>query len=143
MEIIIKIKVDGTDVSVSTEKSDDRNEQYFVSEYARFFDEGCMCWRNDPEYVRHYLRCVQDHFNEKLKRDGVVLLNEVYDALSIPRSKAGTCVGWVYDESSPIRDNYIDFGLYNTELREVNADFINGYTAKVLLDFNVDGCVFD
>lgn len=143
MEIIIKIKVDGNDVSVSTEKSDDREEQYSISEYARYFDEGCIPWRNDTDYIRWFLRSLQDQFNEKLKSNGCVLLNEVYDALGIPRTKAGACVGWVYDESNPIRDNYIDFGLYKPGLREVNKDFINGYTAKVLLDFNVDGCVFD
>lgn len=54
--------------------------------------------------------------------------------LGFSRTKAGTMVGWVYDEKNPIGDNFVDFGLMDDR----NSDFINGYEKTVLLDFNVD-----
>ena len=80
--------------------------------------------------------------NEKLLAQGHVYLNEVYDALGIPRSKAGQIVGWVYNPDNPVGDNYIDFGIYQTN-RAVARDFVNGYEKVILLDFNVDGNILD
>ena len=59
--------------------------------------------------------------------------------LGIPRTKAGQVVGWIFDKDNPIGDNYVDFGLLNTQ----NEDFVNGYKRSVLLDFNVDGMILD
>jgi len=36
-------------------------------------------------------------------------------------------------------DEFVDFGIY--EVR--NADFVNGYERSILLDFNVDGLIYD
>lgn len=46
-----------------------------------------------------FLRRQQDYANEMLKARGHLFLNEVYDLLDIPRSKAGQVVGWVYDKT--------------------------------------------
>lgn len=66
-------------------------------------------------------------------------MNEIYDLLGIPRTKAGAVVGWVYDKDHPGDNNYVDFGLYS----ERNQDFINGFSRTVLLDFNVNGNILD
>ena len=119
------------------------------SPYARFFDELSRDYRKDAEYNLMFLRRQQDYMNEKLKarviydkktgkvkKPGYVFLNEVYDELDIPRSKAGQIVGWVYNpDNNPIGDNYIDFGIYNSK----NHRFVNGVEKGILLDFNVDG----
>ena len=89
-----------------------------------------------------YLRRQQDYANELLKAKGHLYLNEVYDILGLPRSKAGQIVGWVYDEKNPIGDNYVDFGIYEQN-RAKNRDFVNGYEKTILLDFNVDGNILD
>lgn len=115
-------------------------DQY--SDYARFFDESCAGWTKDPEMNLCFLRRQQDYVNEVLKNKGYMFLNDVYEALGIPRTKAGQVVGWIYDEKHPIGDNLIDFGIYDTN-KERNRDFVNGYERTILLDFNVDGNILD
>lgn len=112
------------------------------SEYARFYDDGCKGWEKDPEYNLMFLRHVQDYLNDLLRSRGHVFLNEAYDQLGIPRTKAGAIVGWVYNEKNPVGDNYIDFGIYDPK-DEKARDFVNGYERVILLDFNVDGPILD
>ena len=112
------------------------------SPYARFFDEGSACWKKDPEYNLMYLRAQQQYANDLLISRGHLFLNEVYDMLDIPRTKAGQVVGWFYDEENPVGDNYVDFGIYDIN-RETARDFVNGYERSILLDFNVDGNIWD
>ena len=113
-----------------------------ISEYAKFYDDGCTGWSKNPEFNLKFLRDQQKYANMLLKDKGHVFLNEVYDMLGIPRTAAGQLVGWIYDEKHPNGDNYIDFGiydLYNTKKR----DFVNGYEKTILLDFNVDGVIYN
>lgn len=112
------------------------------SVYARFFDELCPDYQKDAEWNLMFLRKQQEWANEKLKARGYLFLNEVYDMLGIPRSKAGQIVGWVYDEKHPVGDNYVDFGIYNIK-KASNREFVNGYERAILLDFNVDGNILD
>ena len=113
-----------------------------ISEYARFFDASCEDFAKDPEYNMMFLRRQQDYANEMLKARGHLFLNEVYDLLDIPRSKAGQVVGWVYDKNGNTKgDNYVDFGLYKNEAG--TRRFVNGLEYNILLDFNVDGVIYD
>ena len=112
------------------------------SEYARFFDDGCSNWQKDAEHNLWFLRQQQNYANDLLRSHGYVFLNDVYDMLGIPRTKAGQIVGWYLDEKDPNRDNYIDFGIYDIN-KEKNRDFVNGYERTILLDFNVDGPIYD
>lgn len=112
------------------------------SDYAKFFDESCFGWAKDPEQNMFFLKRQQDFANETLKAKGHLFLNEVYDMIGIPRTKAGQCVGWIYDEKNPVGDNYVDFGMYDTYKEGCRA-FVNGYERSILLDFNVDGNILD
>ena len=112
------------------------------SDYARFFDDGCKGWEKDSEYNLMFLRAQQQYANDLLRSRGHLFLNEVYDMLGIPRTKAGQVVGWVYNKDNPVGDNYVDFGLYDIN-REVVRNFVNGYERTILLDFNVDGNIWD
>lgn len=112
------------------------------SDYARFFDDGCTGWTKDPEYNLMFLKDQQRYANDRLQSKGSLFLNEVYDMLGIPRTKAGACVGWVYDEKNPVGDNFVDFGIYDM-YNERKRDFVNGYERTILLDFNVDGNILD
>lgn len=114
------------------------------SAYAKIFDETCDSWQKDPEHNLWYLRQQQNYANEKLKANGYLFLNEVYDMLGIPRTKAGQMVGWVYNDKDPnhMGDNHVDFGIYNINIAN-NRDFINGYERSIILDFNVDGPILD
>lgn len=112
------------------------------SDYARFFDDGCTGWEKDSEYNLMFLRAQQQFANDKLRANGHLFLNEVYDMLGIPRTKAGQVVGWVYNTENPVGDNYVDFGMYDVH-REKVRDFVNGYEKTIILDFNVDGNIWD
>ena len=114
-----------------------------ISEYAKFFDSfNTDEHQKDPEYNLMFLRRQQDWANEVLKSRGHLFLNEVYDMLGIPRTKAGQVVGWVYDEKNPNGDNYVDFGIYDMDNERKRA-FVNGLEPNILLDFNVDGVIYD
>lgn len=112
------------------------------SDYARFFDEANPNWQNDPEYNLMFLKSQQQYANDLLKSRGRLFLNEVYDMLGIDRSKAGQVVGWTYNPKNPTGDNFVDFGIYDMSKERVRA-FVNGYETSILLDFNVDGNVWD
>lgn len=117
-------------------------EQDIPSDYAKFFDCGNRGWSDDPEFSLFFLKRQQDYANEKLRARGHLFLNEVYDMLGIPRTKAGNCVGWVLREDNEDSDHYVDFGIYDGN-REKTRDFVNGLEKVILLDFNVDGPILD
>ncbi len=106
------------------------------SVYARYFDENCKEFTNRSDYNLMRIKAQEDYFNNMLKIRGHVFLNEVYDSLGIERTKAGQIVGWVFGANG---DNMIDFGIYS----DSNKDFVNMKTPNCLLDFNVDGVVYD
>ena len=131
---------DGTETT-ATKTVDVANPTKY-SDYARFFDEACSGWTKDPELNLMFLKRQQSYANDLLQRRGYLFLNEVYDMIGIPRTKAGQVVGWVYDENCPVGDNYVDFGIYDIH-REKCRDFVNGYERSILLDFNPDGNILD
>lgn len=109
------------------------------SQYARFFDEHSPRWSKDPDYNFALLRAQQNWANDRLQSRGHLFLNEVYDDLGIPRSKAGSVVGWILSKDG---DNFVDFGIFNGDSEKVR-EFVNGQERSILLDFNVDGVIFD
>ena len=137
----VAVNEDGTETVVKNVVSvaDNPNE---YSDYARVFDDGCIGWDKDAEYNLTFLKQTQKYANDLLKSKGHLFLNEVYDMLGIPRTKAGQVVGWIYDEKNPIGDNFVDFGIYDIH-REKVRDFINGYERVIILDFNVDGNIWE
>lgn len=106
------------------------------SMYARFFDEYSLNWQKDPEINRIFVQCQQNYANHLLRARGHVFLNEVYDMLGIDRSSAGQVVGWVINGEG---DNYVSFGMFDA----YNSAFLSGAERSILLDFNVDGVVYD
>jgi hypothetical protein len=112
-----------------------------VSEYAKFFDCGNTGWTKDPEANLMFLRHQEQYANDILKTRGHLFLNEVYDMLGIPRTSAGQIVGWIYDEKNPVGDNFVDFGIYRGS--ESTRRFVNGEERTILLDFNVDGPIYN
>lgn len=134
------VNEDGTETTVTkTVQVADPNVTYSI--YAKCFDETCAGWERNSEYNMLFLRSVQQQMNDLLQSRGHVFLNEVHDALGMPRTQAGQHVGWVYDPSNPDIDNYIDFGIYDI-YKEANRNFVNGYEKSIWLDFNVDGDIY-
>lgn len=108
---------------------------YQFSDYARLYDDGCKCWKKDPEHNLFFLQCQQNYANDRLVANGHLFLNEVYDMLGIPRSKEGQLVGWRYKDGI---DKFVDFGLTNAYNQEKA-----GIERSLILDFNVDGVILD
>jgi hypothetical protein len=107
--------------------------------YARFFDPLSTKWSKEPEYNLLLLKCQQNYANDLLRARGHVFLNEVYDMIGVPRSKAGSVVGWILIGN--VKENWIDFGIWDDD--DNVRDFVNGREASILLDFNVDGVIYD
>jgi hypothetical protein len=109
------------------------------SKYARFFDQSCPRFQGTPEYNLYFLKCAQIYANDMLRSRGHITLNEVYDAIGIPRSEAGFVVGWVWDKGG---DDFVDFGIFDSN-GQASRDFVNGREGAILLDFNVDGLIYN
>lgn len=145
-EETVKDKVKSKDgktktVTTKVEKAPD----HLYSQYARFFDEANMNWDKSPEQNMYFLKMVQNQMNDKLKARGHVFLNEVYDALGFERSEAGQLVGWVWNKDNTAMeagDGYIDFGIFDGNDYAKRA-FVNGDERSILLDFNIDGVIYD
>ena len=58
--------------------------------------------------------------------------------LGLPRTQAGQLVGWVKGQG----DDFVDFGIFDGDDMK-HRDFVNGYERSILLDFNVDGIVYN
>jgi hypothetical protein len=110
-----------------------------ASIYARFFDESSTSWQKQPEYNQLFIQCQQNYANNLLNARGHVFLNEVYDMLGLARSREGSVVGWVLNGKG---DGYIDFGVFRGDTF-MGQQFVNGNERSILLDFNVDGVIYD
>lgn len=106
-----------------------------VSQYARFFDEASTReWFKSFDTNHTFLMCQQNAANDKLRRDGFLLLNTVYEMLGLEPSPTGAICGWVLPEDGepPEGDDYVDFGMIDD--RENN---------RILLNFNCQGMMYD
>lgn len=111
------------------------------SAYARFYDEwSSRNWSPDPDINMLFLRNVQNYMNDKLKSRGHVFLNEIFTELGLSHTTAGAIVGWRWRQDSG--DDFIDFGIWDGVQERVN-DFFHGREGAILLDFNVDGVIYD
>lgn len=110
-----------------------------VSRYAKIWSKDTSTsWSNRSDYNMTTLQMRQSYMNDILRMKGHVLLNDVYDALGLDRTKEGCVVGWIKGGKG---NNYIDFGIGDHPDRL--ADFITGREQAILLDFNVDGVIYD
>lgn len=145
-EETVKDKVKSKDGKTKTvTKKVEKAPDHLYSQYARFFDEANINWDKSPEQNMYFLKMIQNQMNDKLKARGHVFLNEVYDALGFDRSEAGQLVGWVWNKDNTAMeagDGYIDFGIFDGNDYAKRA-FVNGDERSILLDFNIDGMIYD
>lgn len=129
-------KEDGTTKTVAK-----RTTNSTPSIYARMFDrDSSQTWSPDPDYNIVTLRSQQNIANDRLHANGYLLLNDVYESLGLERTSPGCVVGWVLDRGG---NNYVDFGIFNGVNKDRFYDFVEGREGAILLDFNVDGVVYD
>lgn len=143
-KVVIEEKLaDGTTKS-TTKDIVKKDGKYGGSPYSIVFDEHSKFFSREPGRNAMTIQMKQSYANDKLRAQGHLFLNEVYDMLGAPRTKAGACVGWVWRrESEPKNgDNYVDFGVFNGDPEWVDS-FVNGSENLVVLDFNVDGMILE
>ena len=114
------------------------NQPY--TKYSRYFDEyNTSMYRTNPEENFTFLRLAQSRCNEILSRKKWLTLNEVYYELGFDPIPEGQIVGWLFE---PGNYNKVDFGIW--EARNADArDYVYGRNTCFVLDFNLDGVIWD
>ena len=113
------------------------------SPYSVMFCDESREWRNDAQLNRFFLKSQQNAANDRLKAQGHLFLNEVYDMLGLPRTSAGAIVGWVANGDG---DCFVDFDIENINngpAKDFSKEGGRGWSRNILLDFNVDGVIYD
>lgn len=106
--------------------------------YARIFGEGFSTnYQPVTSYNQVFLKAQENYANDLLQARGHLFLNEVYDMLGFSRTTEGSVVGWVKGHG----DDYVTFGIFDDLSR--GTRFVKGMSATVVLDFNVDGVIYD
>ena len=75
-----------------------------VKSVQKTFDEDNPNW--DPKTHFMFLKSMEVFANEKLRAQGYLTLNEVYETLGFPKTEEGAVAGWS-------KDSWIDFELYS------------------------------
>lgn len=135
--------------AVSEVKGGRKDSGSIASPYAIWFDrDTSSSWTPNPEANWTFLRNQERILNHELRIKGYVFLNEVYEALdmkfgpnNVPYQTMGQLVGWVLSKDGST-DGYIDFGLDDPDNKSAKA-LRQCKSSKVLLDFNVDGPIYN
>jgi hypothetical protein len=145
-EVDDELRYDSEEIEVVDEETGEITSKVVATDapgsaYARFYDEdSSRNWSPDPDMNMLFLRNVQNYCNDQLRANGHIFLNEVYAQLGLSHTPAGALVGWRYNKDSG--DDRVDFGIWDGT-KENARDFFNGREGAILLDFNVDGPIWD
>ena len=99
------------------------------------FDYKSIEWRKDVMYNLTFLDVIQDQCNHLLDARGYIVLNDVYDILNFPKTKEGCVYGWTKTRG----EGFVDFGVDH----EKRSEYILQNNAEIVLEFNMDGIIFD
>jgi hypothetical protein len=136
------VNEDGTESTVKKTVNGITTGPNMPSVFARCFAEGTPGWQRNPQDSLIYLRQQQNYLTNRLQSRGHLFLNEVYETLGYAITEAGNAVGWVYDPNNETLENFIDFGIYDSN-DERKIAFVNGDEKNIWLDFNIDGNVWE
>jgi hypothetical protein len=106
--------------------------------YSVVFCEGNTGWTKSPELNKFFLIQQQNNANDKLRLNGILTLNDVYDMVGAPKTAYGQIAGWVYTDDGSAGDNFVDFGIFDVTNAKA-CEFVNGHERSIILDFNCIG----
>lgn len=106
--------------------------------YSIVWCEGNTGWTKNAELNKVFLIQQQNYANDKLRLNGVLTLNEVYDMLGVDRTAYGQIAGWVWTKDCSAGDNFVDFGIFDPNDPKA-CEFVNGIERSIVLDFNCIG----
>lgn len=113
-----------------------------VATYARWFDSSNSNYSDeDHDYNMDFIQGVENYYNQKLRTEGHVFLNQVYHALGFEDTAAGAVVGWLYKptEEDEDGDGYITL----RPSINVTSDLDTIDDAAIYIDPNVDGIIIN
>ena len=111
------------------------------SPYARIISEtSSTAWDPNEDYTTMNLTEIQAWANRRLQKKGHLFLNEVLDQLGLSRMKAGALVGWLKNGEG---DGYVSFGDIEGSIYRVPDLERKAIHSNVVVDFNVDGVIWD
>lgn len=113
-----------------------------LTEYQRLFGPDNINFSQDPDFNVFFLTAQQNVLNDKLQNRGHLFLNDVLDALGFPQTPAGAVVGWLKEGKTENGDGFVDFGADKWENIVYGAHY-DGREGTILLEFNVDGPIWD
>lgn len=99
------------------------------SPYSAMFDDSNPNFQESSTFNEHWFRIQEGLLTNKLRAQGHLFLNEVYDRLALPRTETGQQCGWAMGH--PNSDDFI----------EIRAYPMHDYHGSYMLDFNVVGHV--
>ena len=134
-----RIDEDGNEV-FDTVLADDIIDDVEDSDYVKYFTKGNPNWDRSPDLNMFFLNQQMRNATDRLKYNGELTLNEVYDMLGFERTEAGMVVGWIYDKYNPFGDNEVIFRYKKVHVPNENG---NGYSIGYAIDFNVDGNIYN
>lgn len=111
-----------------------------------FFDELNPYNKHDPYLNKQVLQQMERDLTDKLNSKGWLSLLEAYEYVGIDiapddtRLKDLQLLGWRSKKYGG--KGYVSFGLFDGYKQE-KIDFVNGREKSVLLDFNIDGYIYD
>lgn len=124
---------------VKTVKVIDTDNIDLKNGYARWYDGENPNWNELPNQNTHYIQGIEQTLNNRLRLGRIVFLNEAYALLGMPKTPEGHLVGWV--ANSKKGDGYIAITPVGDQVHQ--DQFAMGRVMELLLDFNVDGVVYD
>lgn len=144
------VKTEHSEETVTDENGNEKKQETTVkkptvdekSSTSRYFCTGCTGFERSGHFNLMYLKGQVELCNMKLRAQGYLLLNEVYEMLGMKPTKAGAVIGWLYDEKNRNLQNVVSFGL-ETLSRETIARIQNSVDMPIPLFFNVDGYILD
>lgn len=110
--------------------------------YSVIFDDGNLGWTKNAELNKVFLIQQQEAANYRLRKQGYLSLNQVYEMIGAPTTAYGQIAGWVYTEDGTAGDNFVDFGMFDIH-NEKSRDFINLREKSIVLDFNCIGNILE
>jgi hypothetical protein len=117
-ETRVEMLEDGTQKVTDIETVDN------LSAYSVIFDEGNEHYSKQPGYNQMFIKTQEQYANDKMRVNGFIFLNEVYEMLGLPRTPEGQFVGWLASD-----EKRIDFAR--------SKDFLESHERSTWIDFDV------
>lgn len=107
--------------------------------YTFIFGSDNALWNGFADRNEWFLESQQTAMNDLLRLRGHVFLNEVLERLGFEHTQAGSVCGWITNGDG---DGFIDFRPYKLDDKRAK-EFGIDEPGAFLLDFNVDGIIYD